>query len=176
MISLSRGSSAFCVYVLMRHTEGQERAGRDSVRTDVDGALSDHGAVGLVDDVVDQLEVKRVRDDLVVGKKVLLKFAGSELASCFFFSPIAGQSKQIEEGRAKTNLVDKHGCGCESTGLNERRFGIREKKKKQKNRRDGGVVRGRGRGRSSLAIGENQSGHKVAGLVGWPFFFGGEGL
>lgn len=39
--------------------------------TDFDGALSDHGAVGLVDDAIDLLEVVRVRDDLVVGDNVL---------------------------------------------------------------------------------------------------------
>lgn len=51
---------------------------RDSVRTDGDGALSDHGAVGLVDDVINLLEIVRVGDDLVVGDEVLFKFAGSE--------------------------------------------------------------------------------------------------
>lgn len=51
---------------------------RVSLRTDSDGALSDHGAVGLVDDAADLLEVVRVGDDLVVGDEVLFKFAGSE--------------------------------------------------------------------------------------------------
>ena len=41
------------------------------VRTDVDGALGNHGTVGLIDDAVDLLEVVRVRDDLVVGDDVL---------------------------------------------------------------------------------------------------------
>ena len=41
------------------------------VRTNLDGALNDHGAVGLVDNAVDLLEVVRVRDDLVTGDNVL---------------------------------------------------------------------------------------------------------
>jgi hypothetical protein len=40
-------------------------------RTDDNGTLSDHGAVSLVDDVVDELELVRVRDDLVIGEDVL---------------------------------------------------------------------------------------------------------
>ncbi len=41
------------------------------VRTDVDGLLRDHGAVGLVDDAIDLLEVVRVGDDLVTGENIL---------------------------------------------------------------------------------------------------------
>jgi len=41
------------------------------VRTDVDGLLRDHGAVGLVDDAIDLLEVVRVGDDLVTGEDIL---------------------------------------------------------------------------------------------------------
>lgn len=41
-------------------------------RTDNNGALGDHGAVSLVDDVVDGLEVVRIRDDLVIGEDILL--------------------------------------------------------------------------------------------------------
>ncbi len=41
------------------------------VRTDVDGAEGDHGAVDLIDDAVDLLKVVRVRDDLVIGEDVL---------------------------------------------------------------------------------------------------------
>lgn len=48
--------------------------------TDFDSTLSDHGAVGLVDDAIDQLEIVRVRDDLVVGEDVLLD-AGSATVS-----------------------------------------------------------------------------------------------
>ena len=51
----------------------------------MDGALGDHGAVGLVDDAVDLLEVIRVRDDLVVGDDVLSTFAGLDMALFFFF-------------------------------------------------------------------------------------------
>lgn len=39
--------------------------------TNLDGALGDHGAVGLEDDAIDLLQVVRVRDDLVVGEDVL---------------------------------------------------------------------------------------------------------
>jgi hypothetical protein len=52
----------------------QSRAtGRESlaVRTDLDGALGDHGAVNLVDDTVDLGHVVRVRDDLVIADDVL---------------------------------------------------------------------------------------------------------
>ena len=41
------------------------------VRTDFDTTLGDHGAVGLIDNVVDELQIVRVRDDLVVGDDVL---------------------------------------------------------------------------------------------------------
>ncbi len=46
------------------------------VRTDLDAALGDHGAVGLVDDTVDLGEVVRVRDDLIAADNVLVE-AGS---------------------------------------------------------------------------------------------------
>lgn len=39
--------------------------------TDVDSALSDHGAVGLVNDAIDLLEVVGVGDDLVTGEDIL---------------------------------------------------------------------------------------------------------
>ena len=42
-------------------------------RTDDNGTLGDHGAVSLVDNVVDELEIVRVRDDLVIGEDVLWK-------------------------------------------------------------------------------------------------------
>lgn len=41
------------------------------LRTDLDGALGDHGAVGFIDNAVDLLEVVRVRDDLVVAENIL---------------------------------------------------------------------------------------------------------
>jgi hypothetical protein len=44
--------------------------------TDLDATLGDHGAVGLVNDTIDLLQVVRVRDDLVVGENILLD-AGS---------------------------------------------------------------------------------------------------
>jgi len=40
-------------------------------RTDLDGALDDHGAVGLIDDAIDLLQVIGVRDDLVSGDDIL---------------------------------------------------------------------------------------------------------
>ncbi len=40
---------------------------------DLDSTLHDHGAVSLVDDVVDELEVVRVGDDLVIGEYVLIR-------------------------------------------------------------------------------------------------------
>jgi len=39
--------------------------------TDFDGALDDHGAVSLVGDAINLLQVVRVRDDLVVADNVL---------------------------------------------------------------------------------------------------------
>lgn len=77
----------------MRHTRDKRRkkaepqAGRgsDSVRTDVDGALGNHGAVGLVDDAIDLLEVIRVRDDLVVGDEVLFKNLRGQFWLFFLF-------------------------------------------------------------------------------------------
>lgn len=68
---------------------------RDSVRTDVDGALSDHGAVGLVDDAINLLEIVRVGDDLVVGDEVLFKFAGSEP----FFSRGSKYRESVERNK-----------------------------------------------------------------------------
>lgn len=66
------------------------------LRTDVDSALSDHGAVSLVDSASDLLEVVGVRDDLVSGEDVLF-IAGFWLAFrspyrkknifCRFFPP-----------------------------------------------------------------------------------------
>lgn len=41
--------------------------------TNLDSALGDHGTVGLVDNVVNQLEVERIGDDLVIGDDVLLR-------------------------------------------------------------------------------------------------------
>lgn len=52
------------------------------LRTDFDGALGDHGAVGLIDDAVDLLEVVRVRDDLVAADDVLVR-SGAVLAPSF---------------------------------------------------------------------------------------------
>lgn len=69
--------SIFCA-VQRQHGEASQKLERDSVRTDGDGALSDHSAVGLVDDAIDLLEIVRVGDDLVVGDEVLFGFAGSE--------------------------------------------------------------------------------------------------
>lgn len=42
------------------------------VRTDFDGTLGDHGAVDLVDNVIDQLWVEGIRDQLIAGDNVLL--------------------------------------------------------------------------------------------------------
>ena len=53
-----------------------QRCGHGLVRTDLDAALGDHGAVGLVDDTVDLGEVVRVRDDLIAADNVLVE-AGS---------------------------------------------------------------------------------------------------
>lgn len=39
--------------------------------TDTDSLLSDHGAVGLVDDAIDQLKVVRIGDNLVIGDEIL---------------------------------------------------------------------------------------------------------
>lgn len=64
--------------VQRQHGEASKKPDGDSVRTDLDGALSDHGAVGLVDDAIDLLEIVRVGDDLVAGDEVLFEFAGSE--------------------------------------------------------------------------------------------------
>ena len=47
------------------------RSGVGGVRTDADGAEGDHGAVDLIGDAVDLLDVIRVRDDLVIGDDVL---------------------------------------------------------------------------------------------------------
>lgn len=44
---------------------------KGQIRTNIDAALGDHGAVGLVHDAADLLEVIRVREDLVVGDDVL---------------------------------------------------------------------------------------------------------
>jgi hypothetical protein len=44
-----------------------------AARTDRDGALDDHGAIGLVDDAIDLLQVVRVPDDLVSGDDVLFE-------------------------------------------------------------------------------------------------------
>jgi hypothetical protein len=46
--------------------------GRVGTGVNLNGALGDHGAVGLVDDAIDLLEVVRVRDDLVIGDNVLV--------------------------------------------------------------------------------------------------------
>lgn len=47
------------------------RGGGAGARTDLDGALDDHGAVDLVDDAINLLQIVRVRDDLVVGDDIL---------------------------------------------------------------------------------------------------------
>ncbi len=49
----------------------------EGLPTNIDGALSDHGTVGLVDDAIDLLQVIRVRDDLVVSDDVLEERGGS---------------------------------------------------------------------------------------------------
>ena len=49
--------------------------------TDFDGALDDHGAVGLVGDAIDLLQVVRVRDDLVVADDVLCGMRGQPQVS-----------------------------------------------------------------------------------------------
>lgn len=49
---------------------------RNQKHTDFDATLGDHGTVGLVNDVVDKLEVIRVRDNLVSGEDILFN-AGS---------------------------------------------------------------------------------------------------
>jgi hypothetical protein len=105
----------------MRHTgdkrwkKAELQARRGSVRTDGDGTLGNHGAVGLVDDAIDLLEVIRVRDDLVVGDEVLYKNLRGQFWLFFSSSPNgetkAGDEQQMQSRR--TNLVDKHGCGCE---------------------------------------------------------------
>lgn len=41
------------------------------VLTDIDGALSDHSTISLIDNAIDFLQIVRVRDDLVVSEKVL---------------------------------------------------------------------------------------------------------
>lgn len=41
------------------------------IHTDLDGLLSDHGAVGLENNAINVLEFERVRDDLVAGENVL---------------------------------------------------------------------------------------------------------
>lgn len=64
------------------------------LHTNFDSTLSDHGAVGLVDNVIDELEVVRVRDDLVLGDDILLNNCGVSQ------SAMAGQSRR--ESIAKT--------------------------------------------------------------------------
>ena len=47
-------------------------------RTDFDGIDFDHGAITFVDDPIDQLDIIRVREDLVAGDDILLfRDAGS---------------------------------------------------------------------------------------------------
>ena len=55
----------FFLFLLPTRPENRE------IRTDFNSALSDHGAVGLIDDAVNLLEVVRIRDDLVAGDDVL---------------------------------------------------------------------------------------------------------
>ena len=62
------------IRVSRRRTTVRKSRGRRRFRrllTDLNVALGDHGAVGLVDDPVDLLQVVRVRDHLVVGDNVL---------------------------------------------------------------------------------------------------------
>ena len=50
--------------------------GVDAKLTDLDGALDNHGAVGLINDAIDLLKVVRVREDLVVRDNVLFRECG----------------------------------------------------------------------------------------------------
>jgi hypothetical protein len=57
---------------LARSHRGNFRGPRLCRLTDLDVALRNHGAVGLVDDAVDLLEIIRVRDHLIAGEDVLI--------------------------------------------------------------------------------------------------------
>lgn len=68
--------------------------------TNADGALCDHGAIGLIHDTVHFLEVVRVRDDLVASGNILVE---------------AGSIRRFVAGAPRwtgTNLENNHlGCG-----------------------------------------------------------------
>lgn len=73
-----------------------EFASRKCRHTDVDGALSDHGAVGLVNDAIDLLEVVGVGDDLVTGEDIL---ESQQLASFRWYKPVAAREKIMQSRR-----------------------------------------------------------------------------
>jgi len=85
------------------------------LRTNLDVALGDHGAVSLVDDTVDLGEVVRVRDDLITADNVLVE-GGRVLADLSaLYGAAAWRCSFLECGRA--HRVDNHLEGW--SGLSE---------------------------------------------------------
>jgi hypothetical protein len=45
------------------------------VLTDFDGTKRDHGTIDFIDDIIDFLQIVRVRDDLITGENILHRSA-----------------------------------------------------------------------------------------------------
>lgn len=97
--------SADAAHRRQKMEESSTPAGRGSVRTDGDGALGNHGAVGLVDDAIDLLEVIRVRDDLVVGDEVLFKNLRGQF--WLFFSSSPNGEAKARDGQQNAGQRDQ---------------------------------------------------------------------
>ena len=126
LLSGSVGTSV-CVGLAKCWLEGGARGAGRRKRTEGLATNGDLGAVGLVGDAVNLLEVVRVGDDLVTGDNVL----GTELARrCGVGQRVQGGAEQGGAG-AGAHLVDDHGGGCGvSERLGRERRRLREQKTK----------------------------------------------